>query len=170
MTHVQFRKSLVKDLVASKLAQQMRRRGRHGRPTQGQGTPPAERLNKNPHFIQKRPKGTATYVVCLKKGLRKETVYSCKTCTDNPALDPETINSATVCEVHSEIRFLSAKNLSAAKIHRQICKDGRDNIRDEDRSSRPSLVTDDLMVLVEARIRENRRFTITGLSNEFPEM
>ncbi|KAG8249089.1 Intraflagellar transport protein 52 [Homalodisca vitripennis] len=42
MTHAQFRKSLVKDLVASKLAQQMSRRGRRGQPTQGQGTPPAE--------------------------------------------------------------------------------------------------------------------------------
>ncbi|KAG8265460.1 nuclear fragile X mental retardation protein interacting protein 1 [Homalodisca vitripennis] len=42
MTHTQFRKSLVKDLVASKLAQPMSRRGRRGRPTQGQGTPPAE--------------------------------------------------------------------------------------------------------------------------------
>lgn len=88
------------------------------------------------------------------------------------------------------IRFLSARNLSAAEIHRQICevygdtvmseskvrkwvrqfKDGRDNVHDEDRSGRPSLIRDDLVASVEAKIRENRRFTITGLSNEFPDV
>ncbi|MEX5543814.1 hypothetical protein, partial [Pseudomonas poae] len=76
--------------------------------------------------------------------------------------------------VRSVIRFLSARNLPAAEIHRQICevyddtvmseskvhkwvrqfKDGRDNIHDEDRSGRPSLITDDLVASVEARIRE----------------
>nr|XP_060640821.1 protein FAM32A isoform X1 [Anolis sagrei ordinatus] len=102
----------------------------------------------------------------------------------------ETINSPAACEVRSVIRFLSARNLPAAEIHRQICevygdtvmseskvrkwvrqfKDGRDNVHDEDRSGRPSLITDDLVASVEARIRENRRFTITGLSNEFPDV
>lgn len=88
MTHEQFRKSLVRDLVAEKQAQPMPRRGRRGRPNQG-ATPSIERLNRKPHFIQKRQKGTARCVVCLKKGLRKETVYACKTCSDHPALHPE---------------------------------------------------------------------------------
>ena len=102
----------------------------------------------------------------------------------------KTINSPAAYEVRSVIRFLSARNLSAAEIHRQICevygdtvmseskvrkwvrefKDGRDNVRDEGRSGRPSLITDELVASVEARIRENRRFTITGLSDEFPDV
>ncbi|KAG8239104.1 hypothetical protein J437_LFUL011713 [Ladona fulva] len=85
----------------------------------------------------------------------------------------KTINSPAACEVRSVIRFLSARNLSAAEIHPQICEvygdtvmseskvHGRDNVHDEDCSGRPSLITDDLVASVEARIRENRRFTIT---------
>ncbi|GFY24342.1 uncharacterized protein TNCV_1013911 [Trichonephila clavipes] len=77
--------------------------------------------------------------------------------------------------------------MSAADIYRQITKvygteamsdnkirkwvrklkDGRTDIHDEERSGRPSKIIDDLMLAVETKIRENRRFTITTLSLEF---
>ncbi|GBM54363.1 hypothetical protein AVEN_171088-1 [Araneus ventricosus] len=94
------------------------------------------------------------------------------------------------CEVRSVIRFLSARNLSAADNHRQICevygptamcegkvrkwvrefKAGRDNVHDDSRSGHPSVITDDMVASVEAKILENRRFTISTLSNDFPEV
>lgn len=89
MTHHQFRKSLVRDLVAERMALPTSR-SRRGRPIRpGQTIPTLQRLNGKPHFMQKRPKGSARCVVCLKKGLRKETIFYCKTCDDTPALHPE---------------------------------------------------------------------------------
>lgn len=87
LSHLEFRKSLVGDLVANymKAPQTTRRRGR---PSQGQG-PVEERLNGKPHFLSKREKGSARCVVCLKRGLRKETIYHCKTCGAKPALHPD---------------------------------------------------------------------------------
>ncbi|GFY19732.1 HTH_48 domain-containing protein [Trichonephila clavipes] len=78
--------------------------------------------------------------------------------------------------------------MSAADIHRQIIevygteamnvskvrkwvrktKDGQTNVHDEERSGRPSVITDYLMQAVKTKIRENGRFTITTLSLEFP--
>jgi transposase len=65
------------------------------------------------------------------------------------------------CEIRSVIRFLNARNVKPADIHRQICevygenamsdgmvrkwvrkfKEGRDNVHDEPRSGRPSVIT-----------------------------
>ncbi|GFV37211.1 HTH_48 domain-containing protein [Trichonephila clavipes] len=76
----------------------------------------------------------------------------------------KTIDQPADCEIRSVIRFLTAKNVSAAEIHRQICgpnamssskvrkwvrafKDGRENVHDEPRSSRPSVITDDLVTM-----------------------
>ena len=49
-------------------------------------------------------------------------------------------------------------------------KNGRTNVHDEERSGRPSIVTDDLLAKVDEKIRENRRFTITRLSLCFPQV
>jgi [histone H3]-lysine36 N-dimethyltransferase SETMAR len=49
-------------------------------------------------------------------------------------------------------------------------KEGRTNIHDEDRSGRPSVMTDDLVEEVNTKIQENRRFTISALSVEFSEV
>ena len=66
------------------------------------------------------------------------------------------------CEVRAVIRFLLARNNNAAEIHRQFCevygpnvmsdskvrqwcrlfKEGRTNVHDEERSSRPSVIKD----------------------------
>jgi len=53
---------------------------------------------------------------------------------------------------------------------RQWCivfKNGRTNIHDEERSGRPTIVTDELVAKISEKIHENRLFTITEL---FPNM
>jgi hypothetical protein len=75
--------------------------------------------------------------------------------TDNPASR----------KIHTVIHFLHTKNMSAAEIHCELCviyshnvmsdgtvrqwcskfKDGQTNIHDEQRSSQPSVVGDDLV-------------------------
>jgi transposase len=77
-----------------------------------------------------------------------------------------TIYSPTNCGMRAVIRFLHAKNMSATEIHRKLCavvygqnvmseetvrewcrmfRDGRKNIHGEERSGRPSAVSDDLV-------------------------
>lgn len=100
------------------------------------------------------------------------------------------IESPAKCEVRSVIRFLHAKKLNAAEIHRQICEvygpnimsdsavrrwcrefsEGRTNVHDEDRSGRPSLLTNELVELVNQKVREIRRFSISQLSEVFPQI
>jgi transposase len=46
---------------------------------------------------------------------------------------------------------------------------GRDNVHDDKRSGRPSVVTPELVQQIEVQIRENRRFTITDLAAFLPE-
>jgi len=48
--------------------------------------------------------------------------------------------------------------------------EGRENVNDEARSGRPSLVNDDLMPKVKERVRDNRRFTVSDLSLHFPQI
>ena len=95
----------------------------------------------------------------------------------------KTINQPVNCEVTAVIRFLSAKNISAAEIHRQITEvygpnimsdskvrkwmrafnEGRENVHDEPRFGRPSVISDELVHAVDDKIREDRRFTISDL-------
>ncbi|GBM82900.1 hypothetical protein AVEN_155828-1 [Araneus ventricosus] len=49
-------------------------------------------------------------------------------------------------------------------------KDGRMHVRDKKRRGRPSVITEDLVQIVDEKIRENRRFTISTLSNAFPRV
>lgn len=85
ITHKSFRKSLVRSLVKEKIASRGIGRKRRGRPHQG---PSEERLSKKQHFMGKKPRALRC-VVCSKKKLRKETVYYCKTCSNQPSLHPE---------------------------------------------------------------------------------
>ena len=48
--------------------------------------------------------------------------------------------------------------------------DGSTNIRNEDRSGGPSLVTEELAQYVEDPIRIGRRFTLSELNVNFPEI
>ncbi|GBN55596.1 hypothetical protein AVEN_73075-1 [Araneus ventricosus] len=102
----------------------------------------------------------------------------------------KTIADPADCEVRSVIRFLKAKNVKQAEIHRQLVaiygenvmtdgmvrkwvrqfNDGRTNVHDEARSGRSSVVNDSLVANVNEKIRENRRFTIRMLCDEFPQI
>jgi len=52
----------------------------------------------------------------------------------------------------------------------RMFNEGRDNVHDETRSGRPSLVNDDLKRKVNERVRDDRRFTISDLSLHFPRI
>ncbi|GFW72481.1 HTH_48 domain-containing protein [Trichonephila clavipes] len=93
------------------------------------------------------------------------------------------IENPASCEVRSVIRFLLAKKPKTSEIYRQVCevyrnnvmnessirkwciqfKNGRTNVRDEEKSGRPRIVTDELVAKVDEEIRENPRFTIMEL-------
>ncbi|GBN02920.1 hypothetical protein AVEN_193502-1 [Araneus ventricosus] len=98
---------------------------------------------------------------------------------------PQSIENSANCEIRSIFRFLNAKDVKAAEIHRQISeaygenvmsegmvrkwvKDGRRNVHDDERNGRPSAITEDLTQKVDGKVRENRRFTIS--SDEFPQV
>lgn len=103
---------------------------------------------------------------------------------------PPPIENPVDCEVRGVIRFLSAKGVKAAEIHREISvvygenimsdgmvqkwvrafKDGRQNVHDEERSGRPSVITEVLEQKVDEKVRENRRFTISLLNAQFPQV
>ena len=100
------------------------------------------------------------------------------------------IENPAACEMRSVVRFLNAKNIIPAEIHRQLCdvygehamsssrvwrwvrllNERRENVHDDPRSGRPSVVNEDLVRAVEEKIRENRLFTITPLSLHFPQL
>jgi len=100
------------------------------------------------------------------------------------------IENPAACEMRSVIRFLNAKNMTPAEILRQLCdvygehvmsssmvrrwvrlfNEGCENVHDDPRSGRPSVVNEDLVRTVEDKIRENRRPTITPLSLHFPQI
>jgi len=102
----------------------------------------------------------------------------------------KTIEGAADCEIWSVIRFMNARNVLPSEIHHQICQvygdnamshgmirkcvrmfnEGRENVHDETRSERPSLVNDDLVRKVNVRVRDDRRLTISDLSLHFPQI
>ena len=49
-------------------------------------------------------------------------------------------------------------------------KNDRTNVHDEERSGRPTIVTDELLTKINEKIHENRRFTITEFLLEFPQI
>jgi len=52
----------------------------------------------------------------------------------------------------------------------RMFNEGRENVRDEARSGRPSLVNYDLVRKVNERVCDDRRFTISDLSLHFPHI
>jgi hypothetical protein len=97
------------------------------------------------------------------------------------------IDNLASCEICAVIRFLHAKNTSAAEIHCELwqavygqtvmsegtvrkwcrmCKDGRINAHDEERSGCPSEMSDDLVQSTDQTIRNFRTFVwIATISN-----
>jgi hypothetical protein len=49
-------------------------------------------------------------------------------------------------------------------------KDGRKNVLDKERSGRPSVISDDLLQKVDEKVKMNRHFMISSLSEEFPQV
>jgi len=99
----------------------------------------------------------------------------------------KTIEGPADCEIRSVICFWNARNVLPTEIHHQIWQvygdnamsdgmvrkcvrmfnEGRENVYDEARSGRSSLVNDDLVRKVNERVRDDRRFTISDLSLHF---
>jgi len=52
----------------------------------------------------------------------------------------------------------------------RMFNEGRENVHDEARSGRPSLVNDDLVRKVNERVRNDRRFTISDPFLHFPQI
>ena len=91
-------------------------------------------------------------------------------------------------QVRSVIKVSHAQSIAPIEIHCQLCqvyglnvvskhmihhwcrqfRTGRQRAHDEERSGRFPIIMDDLVELVRDRIMENRRFTITELSSNFP--
>lgn len=86
MSHKQFRLSLIEDLVRVQVTSTVQHeKRRRGRPKENV----FQRLDGRLHLLGKREKGSRKCLVCTKKKLRKETVYFCKTCPDQPFLHPD---------------------------------------------------------------------------------
>jgi transposase len=71
-----------------------------------------------------------------------------------------------ICEVYGE------HAMSDSMVRRWVrhFSEGRENVHDDPRSGRPSVVNEDLVRTVEEKIQENRRFTISSLSLNFPQI
>ena len=99
------------------------------------------------------------------------------------------IQSPAKCEVRSVIRFPNSKCELSAEIHKQFftvygnfmnrqnvtkgavnSPKGKTDVHDEQRSSRPSLISDDLLQEIEGEIRVNRSVTIRELHHIIPEV
>jgi len=52
----------------------------------------------------------------------------------------------------------------------RMFNEGRENVHDEARIGRPSLVNDDLLSKVNERVRDDRRFTFSDLSLHFHQI
>lgn len=92
-------------------------------------------------------------------------------------------------EVRAVIRFLNHKKIRPTEIHRQIvevygpvmsvqhvrkwCREflsGRTNLEDEQRSGRPSVISDELVRRIDEILRSDRRQTISDLLDQFPSV
>jgi len=76
-------------------------------------------------------------------------------------------------EIHHQICQVYGDNVISGGMVRKwvrMFNEGRENVHDEARSGRPSLVNIDLVRKVKERVRDDRRFTISDLSLHFPQI
>ena len=74
-------------------------------------------------------------------------------------------------EIHHQICQVYGDNpMSGGMVRKwvRMFNEGRENVHDEARNGRPSLVNDDLARKVNERVRDDRRFTISDLSLYIP--
>jgi len=76
-------------------------------------------------------------------------------------------------EIHHQICQVYGDNATSDGMVRKwvrMFNGGRENVHDEARSGRLSLVNDDSVRKVNERVRDNRRFAISDLSLHFPQI
>ena len=88
----------------------------------------------------------------------------------NQEIDPTEDRTRARCVRGNDV---TPEQSGGQQLVRHWCRqfiEGRQLVHDEERSVRPSIITDDLVKLVWERIMENRRFTITELSSHYPQI
>jgi len=76
-------------------------------------------------------------------------------------------------EIHHHICQVYGDNAMSDGMVRKwvrMFNEGQENVHDEARRGRPSLVNDDLVRKVNERVRDDRHFTISDLSLHFPQI
>ena len=76
-------------------------------------------------------------------------------------------------EIHHQICQVYGDNAMSDGMVRKwvrMFNEGWENVYDEARSGRPSLVNDDLVRKFDERVRDDRRFTISDLSLHIPQI
>lgn len=97
------------------------------------------------------------------------------------------IENPASCEIRAVIKFLNARNVKPCDIHRQLkevygdnvmdessvrrwCRNfslGRESTHDDERSGRPSVITDELLSSINEFVKADRRVTIDEISENF---
>ncbi|KAG5317977.1 SETMR methyltransferase, partial [Pseudoatta argentina] len=100
------------------------------------------------------------------------------------------IQSPAKCEIRSVIRYLVWKGKTPVEVYNEVktaygdkgmnrtnvfkwCrefKNGRTSVHDDQRSGRPSILTDDIVENIENALRGDRRLTVDELSAMFPQI
>ncbi|KAG5322549.1 MOS1T transposase, partial [Pseudoatta argentina] len=100
------------------------------------------------------------------------------------------IQSPAKCEIRSVICYLVWKGKTPVKVYNEVktaygdkgmnrtsvfkwCrefKNGRTSVHDDQRSGRPSILTDDIVEKIENALRDDRRLTVDELSAMFPQI
>uniref|UniRef100_A0A8D8R8P0 Histone-lysine N-methyltransferase SETMAR n=1 Tax=Cacopsylla melanoneura TaxID=428564 RepID=A0A8D8R8P0_9HEMI len=100
------------------------------------------------------------------------------------------IQSPAKCEIRAVIRYLVVKGKTPVEVFNEVksaygdgamnrtnvykwCrefKNGRTSVHDDQRSGRPSIVTDELVEQIENALRDDRRLTLDELSVIFPQI
>ena len=79
----------------------------------------------------------------------------------------------TTAEIHRQLCDVYGEHTMISSMERRwvrLFNEGRENVHDDSRSGRPSVVNEDLVRAVEAKIRGNRWFTNTPLSLHLPQI
>ncbi|KAG5325758.1 SETMR methyltransferase, partial [Pseudoatta argentina] len=100
------------------------------------------------------------------------------------------IQSPAKCEIRSVIRYLVWKGKTPVEVYNEVkteygntgmnrtsvfkwcreVKNGRTSVHDDQRSGRPSILTDDSVEKIENALRDDRRLTVDELSAMFPQI